>query len=46
MLRRSGNAAEVRIGVKTAGRFEAHAWVERDGVAVQDVPLGYASILS
>jgi len=46
MLRGSGVAATIRIGVKTAGQFEAHAWVECNGVAVQDVPPGYASILN
>jgi len=46
MLRGRGIAAEIRIGVKTAGQFEAHAWVEHEGVAVQDVPPGYASILN
>jgi hypothetical protein len=46
MLRGSGVAAAVRIGVKTAGRFEAHAWVECNGVAVETVPPGYAPILN
>jgi hypothetical protein len=36
MLRGSGVAAEVRIGVKTAGGFGAHAWVENGGVALND----------
>jgi histidinol dehydrogenase len=36
MLRGRGIAAAVRIGVKSAGRFEAHAWVECDGVAIPD----------
>ena len=43
MLRGSGVAADVRIGVKTAGQFEAHAWVECNGVAVENVPHGYAT---
>jgi hypothetical protein len=32
MLRRRGVDAAVRIGVKRAGGFEAHAWVECDGL--------------
>lgn len=36
MLRGKGVAAAVRIGVKPAGRFEAHAWVESGGVALND----------
>jgi hypothetical protein len=36
MLRGLGVAAAVRIGVRAADRFEAHAWVECDGVAVTD----------
>jgi hypothetical protein len=36
-LRRSGIAAEMRIGVrKQAGRFEAHAWVELGNVILND----------
>lgn len=46
MLRGHGVAAAVSIGVKTAGQFEAHAWVECDGVAVENVPAGYAAILN
>ena len=34
MLRRRGVSAAVRIGVRTAGGFEAHAWVEVEGVAL------------
>ncbi len=34
MLRGEGVAAAVRIGVKTAGGFEAHAWVESEGTAI------------
>ena len=36
MLRGRGIAADVRIGVRTAGRFESHAWVALDGVALTD----------
>ena len=36
MLRGRGVPAAVRIGVKTAGQFEAHAWVESGGVALND----------
>jgi hypothetical protein len=37
LLRRQGVASELRIGVrKEQGRFEAHAWVERAGVALND----------
>jgi hypothetical protein len=46
ILRGRGVEAMVRIGVKTAGRFEAHAWVEAKGVAVQDAPPGYAALLT
>jgi hypothetical protein len=35
MLRKNGVAANVRIGVKAAGAFEAHAWVEVNGVSLQ-----------
>lgn len=39
MLRRRGEPAELRIGVRAAdGHFIAHAWVERDGVVVNDAP--------
>jgi hypothetical protein len=34
MLRKNGVAANVRIGVKAAGAFEAHAWVEVDGAPI------------
>jgi hypothetical protein len=43
MLRGRGVVAEVRIGVKTTGGFDAHAWVECDGVAVENIPHGYVS---
>lgn len=37
LLRRQGIASELRIGVrKEQGRFKAHAWVERLGVALND----------
>ena len=37
LLGRQGIASELRIGVrKERGRFEAHAWVERQGVALND----------
>lgn len=37
LLRREGIASRVRIGArKLSGRFEAHAWVERDGVALNE----------
>ena len=35
LLRREGIVSSVRIGTrKAAGKFEAHAWVERDGAAL------------
>lgn len=35
LLARRGVASQLRIGVRTTGeKFEAHAWVEREGVAV------------
>lgn len=37
MLRRGGMPVELRIGARKEGyRFEAHAWVELDGRAVND----------
>lgn len=37
LLRRLGVMAQLRIGVqKDDGKFAAHAWVERDGVAVAE----------
>ena len=37
LLRRRGIAAELRVGVgRTAPRLEAHAWVELDGVPLND----------
>ncbi|HRV95312.1 MAG TPA: lasso peptide biosynthesis B2 protein, partial [Anaerolineae bacterium] len=37
LLRRRGLTGEVRIGVrKVANNFEAHAWVEHQGIALND----------
>jgi hypothetical protein len=37
LLERRGIASELRIGArKIDGKFEAHAWVERQGIAVDD----------
>ncbi len=37
LLRQQGIASELRIGVRIEqGRFEAHAWVERQGAALND----------
>lgn len=37
LLRRLGLTSSVRIGArKAAGKFEAHAWVERDGAALNE----------
>ena len=37
LLRRQGIASSVRIGARTAGgKLEAHAWVERDGTALNE----------
>jgi Transglutaminase-like superfamily len=37
LLERHGIASELRIGArKIDGKFEAHAWVERQGIAVDD----------
>jgi hypothetical protein len=39
LLRRRGIGAELRVGVgRTAPALEAHAWVELDGVPVNDAP--------
>lgn len=36
-LRRQGLVSHIRIGArKINGKFEAHAWVEQDGVAIND----------
>jgi len=46
LLARHGVPAQLRIGVrKTGDKFEAHAWVERDGAAIaeaEDTHLHYA----
>jgi Transglutaminase-like superfamily len=37
LLRQQGTASSVRIGArKVDGKLEAHAWVERDGVALNE----------
>jgi hypothetical protein len=37
LLRRQGMACELRIGVRKEGeKFEAHAWVERNGAALNE----------
>jgi Transglutaminase-like superfamily len=37
LLRQQGIASELRIGArKVQGKFEAHAWVEREGVAINE----------
>ncbi|MDH4096298.1 MAG: lasso peptide biosynthesis B2 protein [Betaproteobacteria bacterium] len=39
MLRERGAAAQLRIGVRlVGGALDAHAWVELDGVPVNDAP--------
>lgn len=39
LLRRRGLTGELRIGVrKAAGQFEAHAWVEYQGLVLNDQP--------
>jgi hypothetical protein len=38
LLQSQGIAADLRIGVrKSDERFEAHAWVERDGIALNQI---------
>lgn len=38
MLRRGGNDAKVRIGGRKEGeKFEAHAWVECEGIELTDM---------
>lgn len=42
LLRRRGMDAEIRIGArKEAGRFEAHAWVELNGMVLSDSGEGH-----
>jgi Transglutaminase-like superfamily len=37
LLERQGIASHLRVGIrKENGKFEAHAWVERDGVALNE----------
>ena len=37
LLRQQGTASSLRIGARKAdGKLEAHAWVERDGVALNE----------
>jgi hypothetical protein len=37
LLGRQGIASELRVGVRKDGeKFEAHAWIERDGVALNE----------
>lgn len=39
LLRRAGIPSALQLGARvTQGRFEAHAWVDIDGVAVNDAP--------
>jgi hypothetical protein len=39
LLRRYGTASDLRIGVRfEEGGFAAHAWVEKDGIPVNDRP--------
>lgn len=39
LLRRRGVDAQLRLGARVAdGRLEGHAWVERDGVVLNDQP--------
>jgi hypothetical protein len=39
LLRRYGTASDLRIGVRfEEGAFAAHAWVEKDGIPVNDRP--------
>src|SRR5947207_11804787 len=46
-LRRWGSDANVCIGTrKDNGRFEAHAWVEVAGVAINEAPPGYAALVN
>lgn len=40
LLARRGRASTLVIGVSPAGRFGAHAWVEREGVALLPAHLG------
>jgi hypothetical protein len=47
LLRRGGHAAELRIGVAPRHgreRFESHAWVEVDGMALDGDPSPYVAV--
>jgi hypothetical protein len=47
MLRRRGYYAELRLGARVAAeRFEAHAWIERGGVVLNDAAGHYLSFSS
>ncbi len=50
LLRRRGVVSEIQIGVRREqGLFEAHAWVERDGVVLNDradIGLAFATLAS
>jgi hypothetical protein len=47
LLRRRGIDARVCIGARTDnGRFDAHAWVEEAGVAINHAPPGYTALLT
>ncbi len=49
LLRRRGIATTLRIGVsRSHGRFEAHAWLEREGEAIPGLPGsdGHAPLVS
>jgi len=37
-LRRSGIESQLRIGVSSGNGFQAHAWIEMDGVVLNDNP--------
>jgi Transglutaminase-like superfamily len=42
LLRQEGIASSVRIGArKSDGKFEAHAWVEQEGVALNEPQQGH-----
>ncbi len=50
LLRRHGVISEIQIGVRRRdGAFEAHAWVERDGIVLNDradIGLDFATLAS
>ena len=44
LLRRYGTASDLRIGVRfEQGKLAAHAWVEKDGIPVNDCPEAVAN---